>query len=297
MEDRIRIRPLQTSGEMKQVEELQQLIWPDAKIDIIPIHLLMAIAHSGGFILGAVEGEKVVGFVFSFLGTGFGCQGQVAIDTLKHCSHQMVIHPMYQNRGLEYRLRLAQRLAAMEQGISSITWRYDPLNCQQAHLNIHQLGAICSQYIRDEHHSLEDDLDVDLPSDRFLVDWRVTSARVISRLEGTHRQIDLADDLDAGTQVLNPAISGDKDLLHPAEEWLVPEGDLVLIEIPGNYPLMKEIDIGLAQTWRLHTREIFEGAFNSGYIVTDFISTRDEQPPRSDYVLGHRERALDGDED
>jgi len=34
MDDEIRIHPLQTSGEMKQVEELQQLIWPGSKIDM-----------------------------------------------------------------------------------------------------------------------------------------------------------------------------------------------------------------------------------------------------------------------
>ena len=297
MDDEIKICPLRTSEEMKQVEELQQLIWPDTKIDIIPIHLLMAVSHNGGSILGAMKGQKVVGFLFSFLGTGIGRKGQVAIENLKHCSHQMVVHPMYHNQGLEYRLRLAQRLVVMEQGLSLANWKYDPLLCLDAHLNIRQLGAICSQYIRDEHDSMEDDLNVDLPSDRFKAGWWVTTDRVTSRLEGTHRLLDLADYLDAGTQVLNPAVIGDRDLLHPAEKWVAPEGDLALVEIPDDYQLMKKIDIGLAITWRLQTREIFEGAFNAGYVVTDFVSMQDERSPHSYYVLANSERTLVGDED
>lgn len=297
MDDEIKIRPLQTSGEMKQVEELQQMAWPGSKIEIIPIHLLMAIAHNGGSIIGALEGEKVIGFVLGFLGTDTGRMDQVTVEGLKHCSHQIGVHPMYHNQGLEYRLKLAQRLAVIEQGISLITWRYDPLLCLDAHLNIRQLGAICSHYIRDAYDSMEDDLNVDLPSDRFQVDWWVTTARVVSRLEGTRRPLNLSDYLDAGTQVLNPAIFGDKNLLHPTERWVSPEGNLVLVEIPENYQLIKKIDIGLAKAWRLHTCEILEGAFNSGYIVTDFVSMRDEQLPRSYYVLAHSERTLAGDED
>ena len=297
MDDEIRIHPLQTSGEMKQVEELQRLIWSGSKIDIIPIHLLMAITHNGGSILGALKGEKVIGFVLGFLGTGTSRMDQVANAGLKHCSHQIGVHPMYHNQGLEYRLKLAQRLAVMEQGISLITWRYDPLLCQDAHLNIHQLGAICSHYFRDAYDSMLDDRNVDLPSDRFQVDWWVTTVGVVSRLEGTRRPLNLTNYLNAGTQVLNPAILGDKDLLHPAERWVAPEGNLVLVEIPEDYQLMKKIDIRLAQTWRLHTREILEGAFNSGYIVTDFVSMRDEQLPRWYYVLAHSERTLAGHED
>ena len=297
MDDEIRICPLQTSEEMKQVEELQQLIWPGTKVDIIPIHLLMAIGHNGGSILGALEGEKVVGFVLGFLGTDISRNDQLAMEGLKLCSHQMGVHPMYQNQGLEYRLKLAQRLDAMEQGINLITWRYDPLVSQDAHLNLRQLGTVCSHYIRDVYDSMSVDLNMDLPSDCFQVDWWVTTDRVVSHLDGSHSPRNLSHYLNAGTQVLNLAISGDKDLLRPAERWVAPEGNLVLVEIPEDYQLMKVTDIGLARTWRLHTREVLEGAFDSGYIVTDFVSMRDERPPRAYYVLANSERTLVGDED
>jgi len=297
MDDEIIIRPIHTSGDMKQVEELQRLIWPSSMINIIPTHLLMAIACNGGAVIGALEGEKVVGFMLGFLGTDTGGVDQVAMVGLKHCSHQMGIHPMYHNQGLEYRLKLAQRLAVMQQGISLITWTYDPLLCLNAHLNIRRLGAICSNYIRDAYGSMGDDLNVDLPSDRFQVDWWVNSTRVVSRLEGIRRQLDLTNYLDAGTQVLNPAMFGDKDLLRPVERWIAPEGNLALVETPADYQLIKKIDIGLARAWRLHTREVFEGAFAAGYVVTDFVYSRDEQLPRSYYVLAHSERTLARHED
>jgi predicted GNAT superfamily acetyltransferase len=46
---------------------------------------------------------------------------------------------------------------------------------------------------------------------------------------------------------------------------------IALVEIPADFQAMKARDVTLARAWRQHTRALFEAAFKSGYLVTDFF--------------------------
>jgi predicted GNAT superfamily acetyltransferase len=71
---------------------------------------------------------------------------------------------------------------------------------------------------------------------------------------------------------------------------------LLLVEIPSNFATLKVAAPALALQWRLHCREVFQLAFTSGYIVTDFIRENNAgtaaQPGRCFYVLSHGESTL-----
>jgi len=62
------IRLLETQEEMTAVEDLQRAIWPGSETEIVPSHLLITAVHNGGLVLGAFEGDLLVGFVFGFPG-------------------------------------------------------------------------------------------------------------------------------------------------------------------------------------------------------------------------------------
>jgi predicted GNAT superfamily acetyltransferase len=66
---------------------------------------------------------------------------------------------------------------------------------------------------------------------------------------------------------------------------------LLLLEIPANFLEIKRRDPELARRWRLHSRSLFEGLFQMGYLVTDFIYLGGSQP-RSFYVLSYGEGTL-----
>ena len=85
----IEIRPLDSFEAMLEIEELQRQIWPGSDTDIVPAHLLLTVAHNGGVILGAREGDRFVGFVLGFLGTDSASPDRVAMARLKHCSHML----------------------------------------------------------------------------------------------------------------------------------------------------------------------------------------------------------------
>ncbi|NIS81284.1 MAG: GNAT family N-acetyltransferase [Anaerolineales bacterium] len=292
MVDRSIIRPLETIEDMAQVEELQRLVWPGSETDIVPSHLMLTIAHNGGVILGAFEGNRLVGFVFGFLGTDAQSPDRVAMARLKHCSHQLGVHPDYRNRGLGYRLKVAQREAVLKDGIRLVTWTYDPLLSHNAHLNIRLLGAVSRVYYRNLYGTMRDGLNIGLPSDRFQVEWWITSSRVQTRIEGSRGHLDLAHFLSAGAQKINFATLDDRGLLIPPDEWSIPESNLLLVEIPHEYIELKQQDLELGYTWRIHTREVFESVFTAGYLVTDFIYLKEEQYPRSYYLLTHGDSRL-----
>ena len=47
------LRALETPEELTSVEELQRLVWPGNETDIVPVHMLLAAIHNGGFVIGA----------------------------------------------------------------------------------------------------------------------------------------------------------------------------------------------------------------------------------------------------
>ena len=263
----IEIRPLRTHSEYRAVEELQREVWGLEEVEVIPDHLLITAQKNGGLVLGAFEpspdgAERLVGFVFGFL-------GMTPEGRLKHCSHMAGVLPACRDRGLGYRLKLAQRKHVLSQGIDLITWTFDPLQSRNARLNFHKLGVICRTYIRDLYGPMRDAINVGIPSDRFQVEWHIASERVARRLRGEGVFPSLSALLEEGVPILNPALPG--DLPRPPERTLSLEGERVLIQIPAHFQAVKAADMGLARAWRLHTRALFEAAFGAGYTAVDLL--------------------------
>jgi predicted GNAT superfamily acetyltransferase len=292
MKDGIEIRSIFLYNEMVQVEDLQRIVWSGSETDIIPAHLSVAISHNGGVVLGAFDQGKLVGYLLGFLGTDSKTPDRIAMTRLKHCSHQVGVLPAYRDRGIGFALKQAQREAVLKQGIRLVTWTYDPLLSLNAHLNIQRLGAVCDTYLRHAYGEMRDAMNTGVESDRFQVDWWVTSPRVSSRFEGARKPLNMAHYLDAGAEKVNPSILDDEGHLYPGEEINTPKGVIALVEIPTDFQAVKQFDLGVAKNWRAHSREVFTSLFAEGYLVTDFLFLKAEEPPRSYYVLTYGEGKL-----
>jgi len=270
----IEIRPIQTHGEYRAVEQLQRDIWHLEEVEIIPDHLLLTAQKNGGLVLGAFEGPTLAGFVFGFAGL-------TADGSLKHCSHMTGVLPDYQNRNLGYRLKLAQREAVLAWNIDLITWTFDPLESRNARLNFHKLGATCNTYLADLYGGMRDGLNVGLPSDRFQVDWQLSSPRAKALLRDGRTSASLAQLLEAGATILNPPQKGSTGLSEPASALRPIDGPRLLLAIPPDFQAIKSADMALARRWRSQTRQLFQTAFARGYLVSDLLF--DGQ--RSTYLL------------
>jgi predicted GNAT superfamily acetyltransferase len=284
----IQLRLLESVEDFHQAEDLQRAVWPGSELEVAPLHVLLTVARNGGIVLGAFDANRLVGFAWGFLAVDETEPGRPALARLKYCSHMLGVHPDYRDAGIGHRLKLAQRDLVVRQGVRLITWTYDPLESRNASLNIARLRAICRKYIRSHYGMMDDGLNAGLPTDRFQVEWWVTSQRVKQGLaeEPGRRPLTLASFTSAGAQILNPARL-EAGPARPSEKAAAPTGNIVLVEIPANFQAMKQLDLPLAQAWRLSTRELFEALFGAGYIVIDFVHQRYDGPPRSYYVLSH----------
>jgi predicted GNAT superfamily acetyltransferase len=274
------IRLLETPEEMTAVEDLQRAIWPGSETEIVPSHLLITVVHNGGLVLGAFEGDLLVGFIFGFPGLESLPDGPHP----KHCSHMLGVLDSHSNSGIGFALKRAQWQMVRHQGLSHITWTYDPLLSRNAHLNLARLGAVCSTYLRSQYGTMRDGLNAGLPSDRFQVDWWIRTRRVEQRLSQHARgALSLSQFQQAEIQSLySPAPRAD-GLLQPPEQFSPPGERLALAEIPPDFPALKSTDLSLARDWRFFSREVFETCFAAGFLVTDFVFDRETN--RSFYVL------------
>ena len=296
MPDSVAIRPLTSAEDFHACEELQRVIWPGSELEIAPLHILKTVAVNGGLVLGAFADGRMIGFVFGFLGTDDASPDRPALARLKHCSHMAGVLPAYRDRQVGYQLKLAQREHVLRQGVRLITWTYDPLESRNARLNIARLGAVCRTYLRDVYGAMPDALNAGLPSDRFQVEWWVTSARVKERLFGERGPLALTHFTEAGAPILNPTTVNKAGLPQPSDQPPPPAGFTALLEIPANFQAIKSADMDLARAWRRHTRDLFEAAFAAGFLVTDFFHETFPDRPRSFYALSQGDARLEMNE-
>jgi predicted GNAT superfamily acetyltransferase len=250
----------------------------------VPTHILLAVAENGGVLLGAYQDDQLVGFTFGWLGT-IDNSPRPAAHHLKLVSHMTGVLPGYRDQNIGYQLKLAQRRWALEREVELITWTYDPLESRNANLNMRRLGTICQTYHRDYYGEMTDKISAGIESDRFQVEWWISSERVRERMTSfsgsrTRRPGD--------AQLLNPAILRGDENPRPVDEAAVPSEPRLLIEIPSDVQTIRRTDLALGASWRYHTRTLFESVFAAGYQVTDFIFERDSIPQRSFYLLEHR---------
>jgi predicted GNAT superfamily acetyltransferase len=264
------IRPLTALKELESVEALQRLVWDDPST-VVYKHMLISFVRNGGSIIGALDGDNVVGFVLSYLGMESPEAERPAMANLKLVSQRMAVLPEYRNTGIGYDLKLAQRQYAIKQGIRLITWTFDPLLSRNAHLNVRKLGGIVREYERDLYGTANSPLVSLGSSDRVIVEWWVTNNRVEQRISGKRGALSLSQYTDANATILNPTQEGPKGYLQPGGRVIEPQSHVALLEIPDNYQSMARDEPEIAKTWRQHTRDILQELFGAGYVITDFV--------------------------
>ena len=168
--DTIRIAPLTELPEFERCVELQLAVWGYSDGDLIPKRVFTVASRIGGQVLGAYDGDTIIGFAMSLPGY------RNRMPYLH--SHMLAVLPDYRNAGVGRRLKLAQREEALTRGIDLMEWTFDPLEIKNAHLNIARLGAISRRYQPDFYGPSTSPLQGGLPTDRLYAEWWLRSARV-----------------------------------------------------------------------------------------------------------------------
>jgi predicted GNAT superfamily acetyltransferase len=172
----IRIESLHSLDHFQSCVDLQVAVWGYADGDLIPRRMFLLADRIGGQVLGAFDGEKIVGFAMALPGFRAG-------QPYLH-SHMLAVLPEYRDLGLGRRLKLAQRDDAIARGFELMEWTFDPLEIKNAYFNIERLGAIVRRFTRNQYGTTSSHLHGGLPTDRCTAEWWMGSERVNAVLEG-----------------------------------------------------------------------------------------------------------------
>jgi predicted GNAT superfamily acetyltransferase len=281
------IRQVSSIEDAVQIEKVQKLAWGMPDIEVIPSRLMHALEHNGALLLGAYDGDRVVGFAFGLIGLSTTISESVARKAGPYHMYSAItgVIPEYQVSGVGYQLKMAQRELALKIGLRLVTWTYDPLESRNGYFNVNKLGIVCGRYTRNFHGEMGG-INAGLPTDRFYVEWWLESGRVAALAAGQQvtftREALLAD----GTVIANEAKRSENNLPLPAAEIVRSDGPRMLAEIPADLQQIKRHDMKLAIEWRYHTRQLFEHYFEHDYQVTGFVRhIEDETFSRSYYLL------------
>ncbi len=267
--DQLVIREITQLPEMRLVEDLQKEVWGVADREVFPALALVPIIEVGGVLLGAFDGQEMVGFVFGF-------PGRENQEMILH-SDMLAVRQEYRSAGLGYRLKLAQRERTLAMGLEKITWTFDPLQARNARLNFGKLGVIADSY-RPDYYGATTSFLHQTGTDRLWVTWLLNSERVKNRI------------INAASATPAEPVSPTVLRVGPEFEPLISDANVsaatqLALEIPGDINRLLAEDAELSLRWRAATRDAFTTLLGSGALVTDFRFIVGEHGKVGQYLL------------
>lgn len=241
--------------EIDKVVDIQAKIW--GKDTVSPKPQLIASIHHGGIVIGAFDGEKLVGFCYGFPGFKDGETYLI--------SHMAGILEGYQNGGIGFQLKVKQRDWAMKYGYKKIVWTFDPLEIRNGYFNLNKLGAYSKRYFASYYGEMEDKLNKGLPTDRLLIEWEICSKPVErTLLSEREKQIESAYKLLFGWK------EGEGNFPIPVEtELIVSQQEYgYLVPVPSGIQVIKKQTSEGAYAWRYAIRAAISVAFSKGFVIT-----------------------------
>ena len=176
------LRNCTTLEEFRACVALQQEVWGFSDAELVPLRIFSLAPKIGGQVVGAWDGETLVGFAMAIPGSRNG-------RPYLH-SHMVAVKDGYRNGGLGRKIKLFQREDALARGYELMEWTFDPLEIKNAYFNLERLGAIARRYNVNQYGITNSPLQGFLPTDRLVAEWWMTSRRVQAVLStGRHPAI------------------------------------------------------------------------------------------------------------
>ena len=145
-------------------------------------------------------------------------------------------------------LKKHQRWWALEVGIDTVVWTFDPLVRRNAVLNLVKLGVDVEGFEVDFYGPMDDEINVGDPSDRLFAWWRLNSERAVAAAQGLQTRLD-------------------------STEMILGGRDVIEIELPVDIVGLRASDSAAAAQWRVAVREALVAAFADGYRIVGVSAT------------------------
>ncbi|MPY67882.1 acyl-CoA acyltransferase [Deinococcus sp. SDU3-2] len=249
------VRDVTDPWAMRRLEDVQVGAWGYADREVLPATMFRIGAHTGAVVLGAYpedDPETPFGLAYGFPALGGG--------EVWHHSHLLAVRPDWRGSGAAVALKHAQRERVLAQGLTRMTWTFDPLVARNARLNLGKLGARAVSYHPD-WYALGEARETAFPADRLMVEWDLTQPQVERPAPGPEGEV---------------VLEGKGDV--PASPRLDATSPRLLAEVPLHAEPLPD-DVRLA--WRLALRAVLGTYLECGYAVTDLA----REGERAFYVL------------
>lgn len=275
---------------------LQAKVWMMGAFDVVPPNVFSIITKTGGSIIAAYQKEKGftpegwLGFIF--------CFGSNNISP----SHMMGVRDDLRGKNdIGFNLKILQAFEALRSGFATLSWTFDPARGPNAYFNIEKLGATANKFVQNMYGELNSGLYGKVPTDRLVVEWKLTDPYVQERIREVH---------EGGFKKKTLGEYDDVKIVNPnnVEDLLRTQPRVLLFEIPGDIDELtkteegKEKAINFRQNMRLVLSQLmdFEKSDSSTdhfphllnterreglYDITGVISEVDQQGRRENYYV------------
>lgn len=264
----VHIRELSVRADLDAVYRLFSDIWrPDPTNPPVTSELLRALAKAGNYVVGAFDGDELVGACVGF----FGEPARGALH-----SHIAGVSGAARGRSVGFALKVHQRAWSMLRGAAAVAWTFDPLVRRNAYFNLVKLAAGAEEYLTNFYGGMHDAINGDDDTDRVLIHWQLDSPAVDAACLGTASPADARAAQQAGAAIaLGVSAHG-----FPALGTL--DARTLLVAVPPDIEGLRLSDPGCGKDWRLAVRDVLGGLMADGARVTGF-------DPAGWYVLDRQE--------
>lgn len=252
----VRVVELHDGEALDQAADLYRALWrTDTRAAPVTSDLMRALSHAGSYVVGAYEGERMVAASLAFLASGSG-------DLHSHITGVL---PELQGRDVGSALKLHQRTWALERGLGSVSWTFDPLLRRNAWFNLAKLGVTVVDYLVDFYGPMHDAQNGGDASDRVLAVWDLRGPGALALAAGTR----LATEPPLGAAV---RLRVDPDG-SPEQLALDPCATTVLVQVPSDLQQLRQDRPEVARSWRHAVRDALSPLLCGGWTATTI--TRD----------------------
>jgi predicted GNAT superfamily acetyltransferase len=245
----VEVRRLERAEDLRAMSAVLGEVWHvENDRGLIGQDVLVALSHAGNYVVGAFDGDQLVGGCLGFFGEPLGRSLH---------SHVAGVVTAMAGRGVGTAMKQHQRAWCLERGITQITWTYDPLIARNAAFNLSRLGVRVEEYLVEFYGQMDDGRNLGQPSDRLWVVW------------------DLVDRLDGPGSPPDSSVPAVEVLAESADERPVvaplPAGaTCATVRVPRDVEALRVRDPALAEHWRHAVRETMTTLFADGWTVTGF---------------------------
>ncbi len=172
----VQVSEVEEMAAMRGVSLLLETVWGRSP-EGVPLNseLLRSVAHAGGSVTVARDqAGELAGAAALVCSPGDSTYSLIA--AARAGGH---------DRGIGHALKLRQRQWALERGMHTMRWTFDPLVSRNARFNLTKLGAVTRDYQEQFYGRMSDDINGDDEADRLVAVWRLDAPRTVAASEGT----------------------------------------------------------------------------------------------------------------